>query len=294
MKRKLFKSLFALTALTATLVNPFSLTSNSAYAKSTSLNKSINITSPINLANNGTSIPSSTLKSWGLGTLESEYVSNNKPYSWYIDQGNTGTYSNNNCGPSSTTMALKWYYPNFSKTAEDARNTYLENGGWWKTSDVTNYLSLNNANYSVVNNTGESLLKYNLQQGNILILCVDTSYLNYNSNQKQRVGRFYDYEGGHFIVVKGYIVVDGKTYFETYDPNNWDETYSDGQPKGKDRYYASQQLMNAMSNWWNYAIVVDSNSGSMLNISNIMSNDLTQNKISTKLNPNKIKIAYGK
>ena len=34
--------------------------------------------------------------------------SNNKNYNWYIDQTNTGTYSNMNCGPTCATMALMW------------------------------------------------------------------------------------------------------------------------------------------------------------------------------------------
>lgn len=292
MKKFFLKSLLTLATAATFLTNTFVLSGNLAYAKAT--NKSANVISKVN-STKSTSIPSNTLRKWGLGTTEDEYVSNNRPYSWYIDQGDTGEYSNNNCGPSSATMSLKWYNSNFSKTAEDARNTYLENGGWWKTTDVTNYLSLNNAKYSVLNNSGEGFLENTLKQGNIIILCIDTSYLSYNDNSEQRVGRFYDYQGGHFIVVKGYIVVDGKTYFEVYDPNNWGETYSDGQPKGKDRYYASTELMNAMSNWWNYLIVVNNNdSTAALNNSSIENSAILQNNATAKLDINKIKVGYGK
>lgn len=293
MKKIFLKSLLTFVTAATFLTNTFALSGNSVYAKTKTANKSVNVISTVNSIK-GTSIPSNTLKRWGLGRTQSEYVSNNRPYSWYIDQGNTGYYSNNNCGPSSTTMALKWYNRNFSKTAEDARNTYLENGGWWRTTDVTNYLSLNNARYSVINNSGEGTLKNILKQGNIAILCIDTSYLSYNGNSEQRVGRFYDYQGGHFIVVKGYIVVDGRTYFEVYDPNNWDETYSDGQAKGQNRYYASTELMNAMNNWWNYLIVVNNNSSRVLKKSAIESSAILQNKADAKLDINKIKVGYGK
>lgn len=195
--------------------------------------------------------------SWGLGITQSEYISNNRSYNWYIDQGNTGEYSDSNCGPTSTTMALKWLNSNFSKTVEDARAVYPENGGWWYTNDVLNYLKLNGTKGTVLDNPSESLLKYQLQLGNILILCIDTTYIPYNNHPEQRVERFYDYEGGHFIVVKGFRVVDGNTYFEVYDPNNWNATYQDGQPKGKDRYFSSQNLMKAIGTWWNHIIVVN-------------------------------------
>ncbi|AGX44760.1 C39 family peptidase [Clostridium saccharobutylicum] len=199
--------------------------------------------------------------SWGLGRNQTEYVSNNRTYNWYIDQGSTGKYSDSNCGPSSTTMALKWTNGNFNRTAEDARNTYRTNGGWWYTDDVMNYLNRYNGTYSVQDlgktlSQGENVLKAQLKQGNIAILCIDTSYIPYNKNSEQRVGKFYSYSGGHFIVVKGYRIVDGKTYFEVYDPNNWNECYQSGQQKGKDRYFLSKDLMNAEINWWNYAIVV--------------------------------------
>lgn len=288
MKKIISKCLLTFMILASTLI----LTNNSVFAKSATHNESVNAISSINLINSST-IQSSTLKSWGLGISQSEYVSNNRPYSWYIDQGSTGVDSNSNCGPSSTTMALKWYNSDFTKTAIDARNTYPENDGWWTTSDVTNYLDLYSTKYSVLNNTGENLLKYKLKQGNIVVLCIDTSYISYNNNSEQRVGRFYDYKGGHFIVVKGYRVVDGKTYFETYDPNNWNAHYKDGQEKGQDRYYSSQELMNAMSNWWNYLIVVNNNSSSF-GISALENNNMLQNKFKIDSNMSKIKISYGK
>ncbi|WP_235828909.1 C39 family peptidase [Anaerosacchariphilus polymeriproducens] len=193
--------------------------------------------------------------SWGLGYYQTEYVSNNRPYDWYIDQKNTGTYANNNCGPSSVTMALKWKNGYFNKTAEDARNTYPRNGGWWSTDDIAKYLDLYGAKYQI-QPISQNNLKSILKQGNIAILCINTSYIPYNGNTNQRVGRFYNFGGGHFIVVKGYRVVDGKTYFETYDPNSWNESYQDGQLKGKDRYYQSDYLMNAARRWWSYSIVI--------------------------------------
>jgi hypothetical protein len=195
--------------------------------------------------------------SWGLGTYQTEYVANNKPYNWYIDQGNTGSDANNNCGPSCTVMALKWLRSNYQGTVEDARKVIPAKGGWWYTSDIENYLKYNNVTtYSVQKGVNETSLKNQIRQGNIVILCINAGLLPYNSNSEQRVGRFYTYDSGHFIIIKGYRVVDGNTYFEAYDPNSWNATYSDGQLKGKDRYYLSRNLVNAASSWWDYAIVI--------------------------------------
>lgn len=200
-----------------------------------------------------------SLVSWGLGHEQQEYYHNDVDYEWYIDQANTGSASNNNCGPSCVTMALKWVNKNFSKTTEDARNTYPNSGGWWYTSDIVNYLN----KYSAVNSTvafKDSLQLQDLvKNGNILILCINTQYLRYNSNQKQRLDRFYNFQGGHFIVVKGVRKIDSKLFFEIYDPNNWNMKYPDNSEKGKNRHYRPGDLTSAVSQWWNYIIVVSKN-----------------------------------
>lgn len=201
-------------------------------------------------------------QSLGLGKYETEYIYNDREYEWYIDQFDTGTYNYENCGPSSVTMAIKWANPSFDKTAEDARNTYRNEGGWWYTYDITNYLDKNNIKNSISDNIKESSMKQELKDGNILILCIDSNYITYNPENEEHVGRHYPYGGGHFIVIKGYKVVDDKTYFEVYDPNSWNDVYENGTKKGKDRYYSSEDVIKSMENWWPYMIVVsDKKSG---------------------------------
>ncbi len=196
------------------------------------------------------------LATWALGTTQSGYAHRDRAYEWYIDQADTGTYANNNCGPSSVTMAIKWYNSAFNRTAEDARNTYPEGGGWWYTSDIINYLNL----YSVPNTTsaftGTNQLVGLLSQSNLVILCIDTTYLAYDSTAAHRVGRFYGYAGGHFLVVKGWRTTNSGLFFEVYDPNNWHAAYADLTPKGRNRHYAASDLASAISHWWNYLMVV--------------------------------------
>lgn len=205
---------------------------------------------------NGNCFDTSLLINWGLGNTENEYVHSDREYEWYIDQAHTGTHSGNNCGPSSVTMAALWYNSNFSRTAEDARETYVPGGGWWYTNNIIDYLNL----YSVPNLTvqflNENQIYEIVKNGNIIILCIDTGFIRYNSNPVQRVDRFYSYAGGHFLVVKGVRKVDNKNFFEVYDPNNWDLRYSDNSEKGKSRHYRSEDVAAAIGNWWNYLIVV--------------------------------------
>jgi hypothetical protein len=64
------------------------------------------------------------------------------------------------------------------------------------------------------------------------------------------VGRYYDDDLGHYILVKGYSLDKG--YFVVYDPYpvDWESNsmrYSDDiSPIGKNRYYAASELFNAL------------------------------------------------
>lgn len=202
--------------------------------------------------------------SQGLGGFQKITLSNNRDYNWYYDQANTGTFSSINCGPTSTTMAAKWSNPDFSYSPEHARECYNPDGGWWYTSDVDNYLTDNDIPHDFIALSGDSTgtqqkIIQELNDGNILILCLDMFYIRNESNKKWHVDKFYktySKDWGHFIVVKGFKQVDGGIFFEVYDPFGYRQTYSDGSFKGIDRFYRSSDIYKATSIWWNYAIVI--------------------------------------
>lgn len=185
-------------------------------------------------------------------------VSNDRPYVWYIDQGNTGKYSGDNCGPSSTIMAALWQDPEFDQSPIDARSEFRSTGGWWYTEDIEEYFDRYHIEYDIDDFDDEYEWIAELSAGNILLLCLDTSYLSYQDDDDAFFGRFYSYTGGHFLIVKGYTYINNSLYFEVYDSNNWEATYSDGSPKGKDRLYPVDELMEAVESWWsNYFIIYD-------------------------------------
>lgn len=183
-------------------------------------------------------------------------VHNDRNYNWYIDQGNTGWASNSNCGPSSSVMVEKWFNRNTIATAAGARDRYPMQGGWWSTNTVSQYLNDQRIPNRTIVYNGEDTLTDILDNGNIAIVCVNTGFISFNNNNNSNIGRFYNYQGGHFLVVKGYTHINNRLYFEVYDPNNWGEMYFNGQPKGKDRLYAANELSQSIFRWCGNIIVI--------------------------------------
>lgn len=200
---------------------------------------------------------------WGLGHFLKIQVSNNRTYEWYHDQGTTGVYSSVNCGPCAATMSIKWSDSTFNRPPEYARNFYGINGGWWYTSDINNYLNDNNIPraYIQLSNTADDTwekLKKQLDYGRIIILTVDMNYIRSATSIQFRVDKFYGTSPGwgHFLVVKGYKIVDNKRYYEVYDSYSNGLTYTDGTFRGKGRFYQFTDIFSASYNWWNYAFII--------------------------------------
>ncbi len=253
-----------------TLSNPAaSVTELSLPASATTVNVSLTVKSGAKTYTGTQSIglPAYALhRQYGLGKNLTAERSNNAPREWYIDQFTTGASWNSNCGPACVTMTMQWSDPSFTKTAEDARNTYPLGGGWWYTNNIIDYLNA----HSIPNNTfplNQDALKAQLDGGNVAILCLDAYYIRAASGKDSwRKDKFYTTAStgwGHFIVAKGYKVVDGVTMFEIYDPWSLDVSYEDGTLKGKDRYYRGEDIITAAvtTNWWRYMIVVNKLSG---------------------------------
>lgn len=188
--------------------------------------------------------------SWGLGSNITTYVSNDRDYEWYVDQRTTGTYWDVNCGPTSVEMAGRWSNESFAYSAEDARASYHPTGGWWYDSDIQGAL-----NQFAIPNTSSTISSSNdlttlLDDGKILLVNPDMSKLTYQRNLAFRTERFYKDVTGHYLIVKGYVLVDEAAYFEVYDPWSVNAKYSDGVLKGKNRYYSMTSLTDSLLAWW--------------------------------------------
>ena len=130
--------------------------------------------------------PLSPSREYGLGRQLTKEAVSSANYEWYIDQGNTGAHSLVNCGPTSVTMAIKWAKEDFTKTPLDARNKYRPSGGWWFTDDILNYLNDNHVNNWTISLSGKfSDLQTEIDNGNIIILCLDMYSIPYNPEARQ-------------------------------------------------------------------------------------------------------------
>jgi hypothetical protein len=199
-------------------------------------------------------------ESYGMGKFITEKLSNDRNYYWYVDQATTGEYAGTNCGPTSAEMIGKWVDENFEGTAKEARKfDYGDDGGWY-TENIKNYLDQFNIKSYIIPNVSKSSMISYLKNGNILLLGIKAGEISFNDpSNKQHKDRFYWVSAGHFIIVKGYIVVDNVTYFEVYDPNSWYETYDDGSLMGIDRYYKADEVVKASKVWYDKLLVVEPN-----------------------------------
>lgn len=201
---------------------------------------------------------------YGLGKHVVFEKSQNKSFDYYIDQFDQSTFESINCGPTVTTMALKWADSTYTLRPTDARNAIRAGGGWWFTSDIEEYLSkfgIKNATLPL-NNIDDDI-KNIVDNGYIAILCLDMFYVNFNINNQEHTNKFYvtqDAQWGHFLLVKGYKIVDGAFYVEIYDPYSKGQAYGFPEPpnqiKGKNRYYLASYLKPAIDKWWPYVIAV--------------------------------------
>lgn len=226
-------------------------------------------------------------EAWGLGGFISEEVSQKRSYEWYIDQAQTGIDSDWNCAPSCVIMASRWQINGFSQSVEDARQKYHPEGGGWFTNDIDDCLT----DYKVVHSITElseyrdkttELLVDKIKYGNIILLAIDVHYLSQTYESELHVGKYYktiQLGTGHCIVLKGYKIVDGKVFFEVYDPIGYDYTYSDGSFMGKNRYYCSDDIYTAAFASWNYAFVIWGPHGKKNSFRNVNINEIPNVKI---------------
>lgn len=203
------------------------------------------------------------LQYFGVGGNVLSRKSLNRSYNFYMDQFDGSPFEIYNCGPASSTMAIKWADSTFTKTPAFARTIYMSSGGWWVTSDVMDYLVQDNISNTIdtLDNL-DAVVKRNIDAGNVLILCLDMYYVQFNNNINQHTQKFYETSNigwGHFILIKGYVQTTNGMYLEAYDPYSQGMMYggdlTPNQLKGKDRYYFDYDITIATNNWWPYAII---------------------------------------
>ena len=196
----------------------------------------------------------------------------NVGYDFYKSQKGTGIYSNYNCGPACVYMAAKWYNESFSAYVEDIRNLYVKpfsDGYGWSSDTIRSALAkyeINSYYYHIASLSTSyddkpiSDMKKYLDRGDMMIISYNAKDISDDPNCNTLIGSAYKASDfGHFVVIKGYCVVDGKTYFEIYDPNLPEGYKSPISNAGKTRYYDAIELSNSAYNWCITVVVVPHN-----------------------------------
>ncbi len=203
--------------------------------------------------------------SWGMGTKVTKSVSNDKSYEWYVDQFATGRNAEKNCGPSVIEMAAKWQDEESILTVEDIVNKYIPDENMYigvGTYELLTWLENYNVRCKVLPDVNQDSLIDEIDKGNIVIVGLDFKYIEYNPNNKERVGSYFSSIDpsrsiSHYVIAKGYKIVDEQLYFETYDPASLNMTYDDGQLIGKNRHYKSDEFIEATNMYFPDVIIIE-------------------------------------
>ncbi|MEG2289702.1 MAG: C39 family peptidase [Clostridium sp.] len=195
--------------------------------------------------------------SWGMGTKVTEAVSNDRDYYWYVDQWTTGKFGYINCGPTSIEMVAKWQNKDSDIKAEVLRDKYVPEVRGVSTYELYNWATDYDIKVRWLNVINQESLKDEINKGNLVIVGLYLGDITYNPNKKERVGKYFDVDYPHYVIVKGYKVVDEKLYFETYDAYSSEQRYDDSEFVGMNRYYLAEEFIKSANAYWSEGLVVE-------------------------------------
>ena len=136
-------------------------------------------------------------------------VANLRDWDFYFNQYDTGPYSEVNCMPTMTAMALKWQNPAFSVSVEQIRARYPGDGGWYL-HQVTESLDHYGARYQV-----DPLPDANDPDATIDALC---ARLDQGCIIATMMHEGDPTLSGHCMIIYGYRTLGESLWFDVYDP----------------------------------------------------------------------------
>jgi len=188
------------------------------------------------------------------GCLTDGFSDNDPDYGWYLTQMGTGAAEGSNCGPTSVAMSLRWFDEGQTVSVETIRDTITPGDtGWWYTNHIEAALT-NWATPYIVRAASEQAILDALDRGSVLLICITMGEITQAFSPKEtHFDRFYAYDSGHFLIIKGHI--DNTQWLIVHDPNNWQFDYYDDaltRPLGESRYYRTSEVLSSMNIWWPY------------------------------------------
>jgi hypothetical protein len=169
---------------------------------------------------------------------------------WYRTQFGTGIA---NCGPALVSMSILWAR-GLDVPVQEIRSEigYPYDDGATSFDDLRESLGRHRISYRSPTLSGPRDLVGILDHGHLALVLIQSGGIEKVAGDpaSNLVGRYYDDDLGHYILVKGYSLDKG--YFVVYDPYpvDWESNsmrYSDDiSPIGKNRYYPAQELFAAL------------------------------------------------
>ncbi len=169
---------------------------------------------------------------------------------WYKTQFGTGVA---NCGPALVSMAILW-----SRGEDVPVEAVREEIGWPYEDGSTSFddlqavLQRHKVRVTSPTLSSPRSLVDVLDRGHIVFVLIQSGAISKSSGDPSAtiVGRYYDDDEGHYVIVKGYSL--DHRFFVVYDPYpvDWETNalrYADGATMiGKNRYYSSAELFAAL------------------------------------------------
>jgi hypothetical protein len=168
---------------------------------------------------------------------------------WYKGQWGTGIA---NCGPAVVAMAVLWARgQDFPVEAIRDEIGWPYEDGSTSFDDLRASLQRHGVRSGMPTLSTPRTLTDVLDRGHIAVVLIQTGSISKTQGDPadNLVGRYYDDDEGHYVIVKGYSL--DRRYFVVYDPYpvDWDSNslrYADGATMiGKNRYYPSDELFSA-------------------------------------------------
>jgi hypothetical protein len=169
---------------------------------------------------------------------------------WYKTQYGTG-YAN--CGPAVVSMALLWARGQ-NVAVQDIREEigYPYDDGAVSFDNLSASLGRHKVPFTTPQLTAPADLRKIIDRGHIALVLIQSGSIDKVQGDPvtDLVGRYYDDDEGHYVLVKGYTLDKG--YFVVYDPYpvDWESNslrYEDNVSMiGKNRYYSAQELFSAL------------------------------------------------
>ena len=179
------------------------------------------------------------------------------PYEWYRYQGASDSDDKeHDCGPACVAMAIQFTKDTFVPI-RDIRN-YIGHTGATTSEELKDSLQHWGISYNHLSAGAQNVIDAVNDRNHIVICPVTMSCfspgLDIDSKSDDpdlHYNRYSSFSGGHFIIVKG--ISDDGNWIIVYDPNVWGSYpypkywYSNGEPKGKERYYKLSEFYNAIN-----------------------------------------------